>query len=164
MLRTCVTHRHKAVQKEAIFSLQKIGTPQAQRILMECLTNEDPNVRVEAAEALEALNSYCDIEPILDIVRHRTFHSRSIREKKALLSVLGKVCTEQSSHILEMLLHKRSLWYRKRFRETRACAALALGALNPDAAQRLLNQSCGGLSPAVRRICIQASQKDRSRH
>lgn len=164
ILKTCVNHGHKVVRGEAVRALRAIGSPGAQRVLIEFLTDKDSAIRVAAAEGLEAFDRHCDIEPLLGIVQRRTFNLRSFREKRALLSVLGRAGSKESTQILEALLNKRGVLHRRRYDETRACAALALGLVNSDTAHRLLERFCHHSSPVVRRACIQALHTARTQH
>ena len=164
LLRTCVHHSHTTVREEAIKALRTFGTPQAQEALMEFLMDEDPAVRIGAAEGLAAFDPCCHIRPIFDIVQKKTFGKRSFREKKALLSVLGKIGSQEGIHILEALLSKRGLFYRKRQDETRICAALALGNVHSGTARNILERFSRDSSSAVREACIQALRTTGSQH
>ena len=156
IVQTCSNHQHGAVREEAIRALRTVGTPQAQKALMLFLEDEDPRLRVAAAEGLDSFEEYNDVKPVLDIVRRKTFRKYSYREKKALLSVLGKRGSPECLRRLEALLRKRALINRKRQDETRACAALALANVQSDAIKTLLEQFSNDSSTKVRKACNQA--------
>ena len=156
ILATCTTHPDSGIRREAVMALRTVGTQEAQKTLTEFLSDQDAPVRTAAAEGLAASNTCCDIMPLMEIVHQRSFIRRSFREKRALLSVLGRVGSEQSLQVLETLLRKKSVLHRKRCDETRICAALALGGARSVRACRLLERFCRDSSPGVRRACDQA--------
>ena len=162
ILRTCVNHSNASVREETIRALRTMNYPQTQQVFIQFLRDDDPAIRTAAAEGLETFDTYCDIDPVLDIVKLKKFNKRSFREKKALLSVLGKDSSSKSIGLLQRLLSKKNLLNRKKYDEMRVCAALALGKANSKIARDLLERFSLDSSPAVRKVCLQATRTERS--
>jgi HEAT repeat protein len=100
--------------------------------ILPFLQDEDEDVRTAAAESLESLHWPADAASLCEMVRQPSFHRRSLREKRALLSILGRMGTEEGLQILESFLRKKSLFHRQQHEETRRCAELAKGKIKPD--------------------------------
>lgn len=126
ILRSCTGHSRPGIRREAIKALQAMDSPQACFAIQSFLQDEDTEVRTAAAESLDMLHWSTDATALQEIVRQPSFHRKSFREKRALLSLLGRTGTEESLGILKGLLNRRSLFHRQQCEETRRCAELAL--------------------------------------
>ena len=161
LLKACMKNTFKTVRGEAVQALRNVGNAKAKKVLMECLGDKDPDISSAAAESLESIADGDDVKPLCDIVRKKTFHARSYREKKALLSILGNVESEECLQILEVLLKKKVVLLRRRYDETRVCAALALGPKHSDAAYDILDKFSRDSSYHIKSACTLALQAAR---
>ncbi|UCE18340.1 MAG: HEAT repeat domain-containing protein [Gemmatimonadota bacterium] len=159
LLQTFRKHNLKGVREETILALKHIANEKAQKVLIDFLTDKDHEVRALAAESLESISDGHNIEPLLDVIRRKTFHARRFREKKALLSILGSVGSQQCVQILEAFMKKKFVIHRKRHSETRICAALALGPHYSDITYHLLNKYSHDSSYLIKSACMTALQE-----
>jgi len=73
ILKKCVDHPSAAVRDEAIRALRSISTLEARDAMVLFITDEDSAIRTAAAEGVENCEVPCHADPILPIVREKTF-------------------------------------------------------------------------------------------
>lgn len=122
----------------AIETLAMIAHTDALDTVLTALRDEDREARVAAARGLAAMRSPASLGPLRTAVRSRALRDADLTEQMAVFEAYGTVANDEDVALLGRLLNGRRL-LGKQSPETRACAAMALGAVGtPDARAALL--------------------------
>jgi HEAT repeat protein len=148
--------RNRAVKLEAVQALGEIKDEMADHILMGFLKDGDEDVRIQAALRLHPVEESSRIRHLIAEAGSKAFREKSLKEKQAILSFLGRTRTEEALAFLRKVLEKRSLWLGVRDREMKLAAAAGLESLGTDEAAAVLERGARSRNREVREACAQA--------
>ncbi len=137
-LLTFVMYKNREIKLEVIHSLGGLRTELSNRILMGFLNDPDEDLRIQAAMKLDPSEEKSRIEHIIHEAAAPSFRKKSLKEKEAILSFLGRTRSEEALAFLVSAVEKRSLWPSKRNLEMRLAAVQGLESMaTPEAAAAL---------------------------
>ncbi|MGD8278770.1 MAG: HEAT repeat domain-containing protein, partial [Gemmatimonadota bacterium] len=138
-----------AARRRAIESLASISDADSLEAVQEALRDEDREVRVVAARGLGAMRNPASLAALRSAVKARALRDADLTEQIAFFEAFGAVALEEDITLLDRLLNGRRL-LGKQSPETRACAAMALGAVATPMARQALLKAAEDQQPIVR--------------
>lgn len=120
-------HTDERVRKEAIKALGELKSPLALQTLRDCLNDMDLSIRKSAARALGTIGSETAKRVLLEKVSSKDFQEREFDERKDFYEVLSHWNDTETVDFMMKTIKKRSLFWRGKNDEQRACAAYGLG-------------------------------------
>jgi HEAT repeat protein len=136
-------------RRRAIESLASISDAQSLEAVEDALRDDDREVRVAAARGLGTMRNPASLAPLRAAIKGRALHEADLTEQMAFFEAFGAVALEEDIDLLDRLLNGRRL-LGKGSPETRACAAMALGAVGTPAARQSLLRAASDPQPIVR--------------
>lgn len=138
-----------AGRRRAIESLASISDATSLDTVQDALRDDDREVRVAAARGLGAMRNPASLGSLRSAVKGRALRDADLTEQIAFFEAFGAVALEDDVQLLDRLLNGRRL-LGKQSPETRACAAMALGAVGTPAARQSLLRAGADPQPIVR--------------
>jgi HEAT repeat protein len=151
-----VGFNNKDIKLEAIQALGQINDEMANRILLGFLNDKDEDLRIQAAMKLNPVEEKSRIEHIVLEAASRPFMDKSLKEKQAILSFLGRTRSEEALAFLRKTILKRGLWLTARTKEMKLAAVSGLESMGTDDAVKALEKGASIGPRAVREACSQA--------
>jgi len=148
--------KDKDVKLEAIRALGQIRDELANRILLGFLNDKDEDLRIQAAMKLNPVEETSKIQHLIGEAGTRAFKGKSLKEKQAILSFIGRTRTEEALAFLRRTLEKRALWMPAGTKEMRLAAVSGLESMGTEEAVRALEKGAGSRNRDVRDACSQA--------
>lgn len=142
-------------RRRAIETLAAVADATALETVQEALRDDDREVRIAAAHALAAMRNPAALPALRAAVRGRGLREADLTEQIAVFEAFGAVAAEGDIELLDSLLNGRRLLGRAS-PETRACAAMALGAVGTPTARASLVKSAKDPQPIVRNAVSKA--------
>lgn len=150
----------KSIKQEAIRALGRSTDPGALRILNDFLADEDEDIRVFAANNIRSLDDKALLEAVKSVARNKSFHQRSLVERKAYLDLLARQKKWETHDVLRDILSKRSgLWRSKRRTATRLAVVQTLEWAGGALSRELLEEGSRMKGRKVRKACRNALPK-----
>ena len=146
----------KELKLEAIRALGQFQDEMANRILLGFFNDKDEDVRIQAALRLNPVEEKSKIEQIIREAEGRPFQDKSLKEKQAILSFLGRTQTEEATAFLRKSFAKRSLWMSARARGMKLAAVAGLESLGTEEAAKLLEKGAQSRNKALQEACSRA--------
>jgi HEAT repeat protein len=133
-----VMFKNREIKLEVIHSLGDVRSEMANRILMGFLNDPDEDLRIQAAMKLDPSEEKSRIEHIIHEAAAPAFRKKSLKEKQAILSFLGRTRSANALAFLMSVLEKTTLWPSTRNLEMRLAAVQGLESMaTPEAAAAL---------------------------
>jgi hypothetical protein len=133
-----VMFKNREIKLEVIHSLGGLRSELSNRILMGFLNDPDEDLRIQAAMKLDPSEEKSRIEHILHEAAAPGFRTKSLKEKEAILSFLGRTRSGEALAFLVAAVEKTSLWPSKKKLEMRLAAVRGLESMaTPEAAAAL---------------------------
>jgi hypothetical protein len=151
-----LSFQNKEVKLEAIHTLGRTRTEMANRILLGFLKDPDEEVRIQAAMKLDPAEGGSRIQQLLREASGREFQGKSLKEKEAILSFLGRTRSTEALEFLRRTLERAPLFPSKRILEMRLAAAAGLESMGTEEALRVLQKGAIGRTKKVREACMAA--------
>jgi HEAT repeat protein len=148
--------KNKDIKLEAIRTLGQAQDEMSNRILLGFLNDPDEDLRIQAAMRLNPLEERSRIQHIMEDARSPVFRAKSLKEKQAILTFIGRTRTEEALEFLRGILLKKGLWMTARTREMKLAAVSGLEGLGTEDATLALEKGAGSRSQQVREACSQA--------
>ncbi|MGD2295131.1 MAG: HEAT repeat domain-containing protein [Candidatus Aminicenantes bacterium] len=145
-----VEHPNKEIRLEIIRVLGIAGTVEANKILVKFLSDEDVEVRVDAARNLKYLGDKDTIEFIMSIAQAKEFRKRTKQEKSAFLKYLASAQTEEVYSLFRSTLKKWSFFSPGSHNETRLAVISALEEQATPKAKEVLDEGTRVFGRSVR--------------
>jgi len=155
-------YRDKSVRLRSIQTLGSFDDPTAQKALWTSLSDENEEVRIEAAAHIRLGADPAAVREWLRIVSDAAFLKKSSAEKAAFLLALGRSPNEEAGAFLGGLLKKTSFFGRAKLREVRLAAVRALEARGGAEAAEALEAAARKGDRKVREACREALARLRS--
>jgi HEAT repeat protein len=148
--------KKKDIKLEAIRALGELQDEMSNRILLGFLKDSDEDLRIQAAMRLNPMEERSRLQHILAEAGSKAFRAKSLKEKQAILTFLGRTRTEEALAFLQDVLLKRSLWMPARTREMKLAAVAGLENHGSAEASRVLEQAASSRNREIREACSQA--------
>jgi HEAT repeat protein len=141
------------VKSAAIHVLARARDEMANRLLAGFLNDPDEEIRIQAAIALDPGQGGARVKQILREASAREFQAKSLKEKEALLSFLGRTRSAEALEFLSRTLLKAPLLGSKRRLELRLAAVAGLESMGTEEALDALRKGAIGRPQKVREAC-----------
>ncbi len=147
----------RPLRAAAVTALTDIGTPGALSALESALTDADRDIRLATIRALMARTHRPALQKVQAVLLGRSTREIDRTERIALFELYGTICGDAGVAVLDPILNpKTGLFAKKEDPELRACAAIALGKINSDAARASLQKSASEKDVIVRNAVSRA--------
>lgn len=147
----------RPMRAAVVTALTDIGTPGALSAIELALDDEERDIRLSAIRALSARVHRPALAKVEGLVKGKQARDGDRTERIALFEYYGQICGDGGVPLLDGILNARGgLFARKEDPELRACAALALGRVNTDAARSALQRAAGEKDVIVRNAVSKA--------
>jgi len=133
-----VMFKNREIKLEVIHVLGDMRSEMANRILMGFLNDADEDLRIQAAMKLDPSEERSRIGHIIHEAGTPAFRKKSLKEKQAILSFLGRTRTAEALAFLSAAASRTSLWPSGRNVEMRLAAVQGLESMaTPEALSAL---------------------------
>lgn len=147
----------RSIKQDAIRALGRSREPAAARVLCDFLNDDDPDIRVFAANNIRTLPDQSLSDHVEAVIRSKTFHRRHIVERQAYLDLVGRQKTPLMDDLLSDVLRRRGGTFgRRRRMETRLAAVQTLTRMGTASARTILEDGTRVRSRRIRRACREA--------
>jgi HEAT repeat protein len=151
--------KNRDLRLDAVRVLGEIGNERANRILMGFLEDKDEGVRVQAALNLNPRTERSRIHHLIGEASSPKFDRKSLKEKQAILSFLGRTRTDEAFSFLRRTLEKGLFWPWAGRTELRLSAIAGLECMGTADALEVLEKSARARNRPVREASAQALQR-----
>ncbi|HVP90753.1 MAG TPA: hypothetical protein VMS75_05990 [Terriglobales bacterium] len=148
--------KRKDIKLEAIQALGRVQDEMANKILLGFLNDADEDLRIQAAMRLNPVEERSRVRHLIEEAGSRSFKAKSLKEKQAILTFLGRTRTEEALDFLRRIALKRGLWMTAKSREMKLAAVSGLESHGTEAASRVLEKAAGSRDKEVREASSQA--------
>jgi hypothetical protein len=155
-LSTFLSFQNKEVKLEAIHALGLIRDEMANRILLGFMKDPDEEVRIQAAMKLDPHEGGARVQQIVREASTRAFQEKSLKEKEAIMSFLGRTRSPEALEFLRRTLGRAPLFAPKRASEMRLAAVAGLESMGTEEALGVLQKGAIGRTKKVREACTAA--------
>jgi hypothetical protein len=147
----------RPIRAACVTALMDIGTPGALSALEAALNDPERDIRLTVLRALTARNHRPAMQKVQAILTGGSTKEMDRTERIALFEYYGTIAGEAGIAVLDPILNvKTGLFAKKEDPELRACAAVALGRINSDAARAALQRSASDKDVVVRNAVARA--------
>ena len=151
-----LSFQNKPVKLEAIHALGNTRDEMANRLLLGFMKDPDEEVRIQAAMKLDPAEGGARVQQIVREASTREFQDKSLKEKEAILSFLGRTRSAEALEFLRRTLGRAPLFAPKRVLEMRLAAVAGLESMGTGEALTVLQKGAIGRSKKVREACTAA--------
>jgi HEAT repeat protein len=151
-----LTFPDKEIKLEAIHTLGGLRDEVANRILLGFLKDPDEEVRIQAALKLDPSEAGARVRQIVREAGTKGFRAKSLKEKEALLSFLGRTRTDEALEFLRATMLRAGFFAGQAALETRLAAVAGLAVMGTAGASEALQKGAIGRTRKVREACRQA--------
>jgi len=148
--------RNRDVKLEAVRALGEVKDEMANRILLGFMKDKDEDVRIQAALKLNPAEETSKIRQLIQEAGSRAFMGKSLKEKEAILSFIGRTRTGEALAFLRKTLLKRRLWTPAGLIDMKLAAASGLESMGTEDASHVLEKGAGARNADVREACSRA--------
>lgn len=147
----------RPVRAACVTALMDIGTPGALGALEAALNDPDRDIRLTVIRALTGRTHRPALQKVAAIITGGGTKDMDRTERIALFEYFGTICGDAGIPVLDPILTvKGGIFAKKEDPELRACAAVALGRINSDAARATLQKSANDKDVIVRNAVSRA--------
>jgi HEAT repeat protein len=148
--------KDKDIKREAIRVLGEAHDEMANRLLLGFLNDKDEDIRIEALFKIDPGEVRSRVNHLIQEASSRAFRVKSMKEKQAVLTFLGRTRTEAALGFLRKTLGKRMLWPSVGKRDSKLAAVQGLEIMGTDEAVAVLEKGARSWSRAVRQAAAGA--------
>jgi hypothetical protein len=148
--------KNRDIKLEVIHTLSRMGNEMADRILMGFLNDPDEDLRIQAAMKLNPTEEKSRIVHIIHEVSAPAFRKKSLKEKQAILSFLGRIRSEEALGFLARTLEKTTFLPSARNQEMRLAAVAGLESMGTAEAAAALETGTRARGKKIREACAEA--------
>jgi hypothetical protein len=159
--------KSKELKLEAIQALGEARGELSNKILLGFLNDPDEDIRIEAVSKLDPSEEKSRVRHLIEEAAGRGFKKKSLKEKQAVFSYLGRTRSEEALEFLRKTLGKRRLWMSAKTREVKLAAVAGLESMRTSSAIAILENGARARNRTVRRACSLALGRlraDRASH
>lgn len=148
----------RPIRAAAVTALTDIGTPGALSALEAALNDPERDIRLNTYRALASRAHRPALAKVQALITGKAARDADRTERIALFELYGTICGEAGVAVLDPIMNAKSsgLFGKKEDPEMRACAAIALGKIDSDAARRALQRSSSDKDPIIRNAVSRA--------
>jgi hypothetical protein len=157
-----VMFKNREIKLEVIHALGGMKSEMSNRILMGFLNDPDEDLRIQAAMKLDPSEERSRIEHIIHEASAPDFRKKSLKEKQAILSFLGRTRSASALDFLATTLRKVSLWPSSKNLEMRLAAIHGLESMATAEAASALESAAQLRGRKVRQAAEEALARIRS--
>ncbi|MCJ7487981.1 MAG: HEAT repeat domain-containing protein, partial [Candidatus Aminicenantes bacterium] len=151
-----LSFQNKTVKLEAIHALGNIPNEMANRLLLGFMKDPDEEVRIQAAMKLNPTEGGARVQQVVREASGHEFQTKSLKEKEAILSFLGRTRSPEALAFLHRTLSRAPLFAPKRVLEMRLAAVAGLESMGTEEALTVLQKGVIGRTKKVREACTAA--------
>jgi HEAT repeat protein len=151
-----LSFQNREIKLEAIDALGRTRDELANRILIGFLKDPDEEIRIQAAMKLDPIEAGSRAQQIVREASGREFQAKSLKEKEAILSFLGRTGSPEAFEFLSRTLGRAPLFASRRAIDMRLAAVAGLESMGTEEALRALQKGAIGRTKAVREACAAA--------
>ena len=155
-LSTFLNFENRDIKLEVVHSLGQVRDEMANRILLGFLKDPDEEVRIQAAMKIDPGEGGARVQQIVREAAAPGFRDKSLKEKEAILSFLGRTRSAEALSFLGRTLRKAPLFGSRKSLEMRLAAVAGLESMATPEASALLQKGAIGRTRAVREACTAA--------
>ncbi len=148
--------KSRDIKLEVIHALGRMRDEMSNRILMGFLNDADEDLRIQAAMKLNPTEEKSRIVHIFHEASSPEFRKKSLKEKQAILSFLGRTRSEEAMAFLVAALKKTTLLPSARNLEMRLAAIAGLESMGTAEAVAALEAGTQARGKKVREACVEA--------
>jgi hypothetical protein len=148
--------KNKDIKLEAIRALGQIQNEMSNRLLLGFLNDADEDLRIQAALRLNPLEERSRIRHLLEEAGSSAFRAKSLKEKQAILTFLGRTRTDEALAFLRRILLKKAVWTTIKTREMKLAAVSGLESFGTEDASEVLEKGAGLRNKEIREAASQA--------
>jgi HEAT repeat protein len=156
--------KNRDIKFEVIHTLGRMGNEMADRILMGFLKDPDEDLRIQAAMKLNPTEEKSRIIHVIHEASSPAFRKKSLKEKQAILSFLGRTRSEEALEFLAGTLAKTTFLPSSRNQEMRLAAVAGLESLGTAEAAAALESGTRTRGKKVREACAEALARTHAAH
>jgi HEAT repeat protein len=154
----------KELKLEAIHALGQARGELSDKILMGFLNDPDEEIRIEAVSRLDPAEGKPRVLHLIREASARGFRTKSLKEKQAFFSFLGRTRSEEALEFLRKTLEKKHLWLSGRTRQVKLAAVAGLESMRTSAAVGVLENGSRARTRTVRQACSLALNRLKADH
>ncbi len=148
--------KNRDIKLEVIHALAGIKDEMSNRILMGFLNDPDEDLRIQAAMKLNPSEERSRIVHVIHEVSSPDFRKKSLKEKQAILSFLGRTRSEEALAFLTGVLGKTTLFPSTKNLEMRLASVAGLESMGTPEAASVLEAGTRTRGRKVREACAEA--------
>jgi hypothetical protein len=118
--------------------------------------DEDEDIRTSAAEKIDLSLDKDLMNAAIHLGSAKNFHTKSLREKEALLKALGRVRSDDVCDFLRVLLRKSNFLKKAKIEESRLCAIRGLETIATPKAVEVLSAGAERAKKKIKIACGEA--------
>jgi hypothetical protein len=154
-----LTFPDKGLKLEVIHLLGQARDERANRILAAFLKDKDEEVRIQAAMKLDPSEGGSRVRQMIRDAAAREFLEKSLKEKEAILSFLGRTRSPEALEFLRRTLRRAPLFASRRALEMRLASVAGLESMATGEAAAALSSGAVGRTRKVREACRTAIER-----
>jgi HEAT repeat protein len=160
-LEILVMHEDSRVRKELVSVLDGMNETRAKDLLIMCLNDTDPSIRLHAARSLAASQYGPALEPVLEIVQGKDFLNKDPSEKKDWFKALGRIGGNDVVPFFQRFLKQGGrAWFNRVFKEEMALFAVeGLRRIGTEESNAVLAEGQRTSRQRIREACEKAIDK-----
>ena len=151
--------KSRDIKLEVIHALGGRRDEMSNRILMGFLNDPDEELRIQAAMKLNPIEEKSRIVHLIREASDPGFRKRSLKEKQAILSFLGRTRSAEALAFLVEVMGRTTLWPSAKNTEMRLAAVAGLESMGTADACAALEAGAQGRGRKVRESCAEASAR-----
>jgi len=148
--------KDKEIKREVIRVLGEARDETAGHILLGFLNDKDEDVRIEAVFRLDPAEARSRVRHLVQEAASKLFRSRSMKEKQAFLSFLGRTRAEEALDFLGKIMAKKALWLSAKTKDMKIAAVAGLEKMGTAEAVEILEKGARSRHKPVREACARA--------
>jgi HEAT repeat protein len=148
--------KSRDLKLETIHALGRLQSEKANRILHGFLNDPDEDLRIQAALKLNPAEERSRIVQFIGEAAAAEFRKKSLKEKSAILSFLGRTRSPEALEFLAAVLARRALWPSGKSVEMKLAAVAGLESMGTAKAAEVLESGARGRGRKVRGACAEA--------
>ena len=148
--------KNRDLKLETIHVLGALRSEKANRILHGFLNDPDEDLRIQAALKLNPVEERSRIVQLIHEASTAEFRKKSLKEKQAILSFLGRTRSAEALAFLSGVLERTALWPSRRKLEMRLAAVAGLESMGTADASTALEAGARGRGRKIREACAEA--------
>ena len=158
-LASFLSFRNEKVHHAAINAIGRFKNPQANKILFSLLSNENPEIKAQAAANIHMVKEDPVFDKIFQIVKDKKFMKESRKQKEAMLSALARSKSKDALDLLEKFIKKAGFFSGTAKVEGALCAVEALEKAETLSGYTIIENMTNSRNRKIRKKCARAAKR-----